>query len=73
MVFLFQLQEEFELRCQSLNEQEVLLREKYSLFQQKEEREAFVRRQALQAELDAIQLVKTQLDQEKIQIDKLVN
>ncbi|CAH8465783.1 oxidative DNA demethylase [Schistosoma haematobium] len=63
------LQEEFELRCQSLNEQEVLLREKYSLFQQKEEREAFVRRQALQAELDAIQLVKTQLDQEKIQID----
>ncbi|CAH8475276.1 unnamed protein product [Schistosoma rodhaini] len=63
------LQEEFELRCQSLNEQEVLLREKYNLFQQKEERESFVRRQALQAELDAIQLVKTQLDKEKLQID----
>ncbi|XP_018648572.1 hypothetical protein Smp_137420 [Schistosoma mansoni] len=65
------LQEEFELRCQSLNEQEVLLREKYNLFQQKEERESFVRRQALQAELDAIQLVKTQLDKEKLQIDKI--
>ncbi|CAH8297901.1 unnamed protein product [Schistosoma turkestanicum] len=64
-----QLQEEFEFRCQSLNEKELLLRDKHNLLKQKEEREAFVRRQALQAELDAVQLVKSQLDQEKLQMD----
>ncbi|CAH8484094.1 unnamed protein product [Heterobilharzia americana] len=47
------LEQEFENRLQSLNEQEKLLKEKYSLSQQKEEREAFIKRQALQAELDA--------------------
>ncbi|KAK4474114.1 hypothetical protein MN116_003419 [Schistosoma mekongi] len=65
-----QLEQEFEFRCQSLNEKEKLILEKYNLSEQKEERESFIRRQALQVELDAIQMMKAQLDQEKVQIDK---
>ncbi|KAH8852092.1 Oral-facial-digital syndrome 1 protein [Schistosoma japonicum] len=65
-----QLEQDFEYRCQSLNEKEKLILEKYNLSEQKEERELFIRRQALQVELDAIQMMKAQLDQEKVQIDK---
>ncbi|CAH8832282.1 unnamed protein product [Trichobilharzia szidati] len=67
---VMRLEKEFEIRLQSLNDQEELLKEKYNLSQQREEREAFVKRQALQAELDTIQLMKTQLDQEKLQIER---
>nr|CAH8829888.1 unnamed protein product [Trichobilharzia regenti] len=67
---VMRLEKEFEIRLQSLNDQEELLKEKYNLSEQREEREAFVKRQALQAELDTIQFMKTQLDQERLQIER---